>query len=214
MRAAISSATTTPSPRSRPHTFTFSPTWRSESWTRFSPRQTFLIWLASTLLPATTSWVPAIRSIVPEKNVSAVGVQVGVVVIWADPPETRTSIEVTWPSTRPVTCTWALTPGPSMRRVTLPAGTPDRAKRPSSSTSPVSDVPVTLTVQPLPPARAWTGALEDELPRPAPRIAPWSTAAPLAPAASSGPVTAEDPPQPAATRAAARPTNDRTTDSL
>ena len=63
-----------------------------------------------------------IDSSIPEKNVSAVGVQLGEPASWALPPATWTLIEVTWPSERPGTATRASMPPPSSFSVTVPDG--------------------------------------------------------------------------------------------
>ena len=91
--------------------------------------------------------------------------------------------------------TWALTPGPSIFTVTAPEGTPVRTKRPSSSTSLDTDVPATLTTQPLPPDWALTPGPAETLASPGARSAPWSTDAPPI-GCSFAPVTALELPQP------------------
>ena len=84
----------------------------------------------------------------PEKNVSAVGVQLGEPASWALPPASWTLIDVTWPSCRPGTETRASMPAPSSLSVTVPEGTRARANWPSSSTEATSGVPTTPTCRP------------------------------------------------------------------
>ncbi len=107
------------------------------------------------------------------------------------------STDITCPSTSPLSVSCVLTPGPSIFKVTDPAGTPVRTKRPSWSSGAESEVPTTLTVQPLAPDSAPTPPDGETLPTPGASTAPWSTDAPLAPAlGSSGAVRADEPPQP------------------
>jgi len=115
--------------------------------------------------PATTRLGAAIDWMVPVNSVSSLGDGVGLgegvgfgdgvglgegvgdgpwrSATWL--PCTTTLIAVTWPLWRPLTWSWESRPEPWKRSVACPDGTVVRVKRPASSVTVVSDVPITLT---------------------------------------------------------------------